>query len=153
MSIGGFVRRRLTALTFFLIAGCGPRNITRVGEPNETVVVQAVEAVARFHSGVKQQRYRDVCQAAESYAFSGVTTVPCPEYLAYVHQKLGDPVSARRAQLPGIGDHRSDGTVRVGLDYETDYEHGTAQEHFEWRIIGKTVLLTSYRAKADALSQ
>jgi hypothetical protein len=133
----------------------GPRhsNAIRVGEPNEPVVVQAVEAVDRFHSEVKQQRYQDVCQAAESSAFLGVTSLPCAEYLVYVHQKLGDPVNARRTQLPTIGDHRSDGTVRVGLDYETDYEHGTAQEHFEWRIMGRTILLTSYSVKANALSR
>src|ERR1017187_4156827 len=119
---------------------------------NQPVVVQAVEAVDRFHSGVKQQRYQDMCQAAESHAFSGATNLPCPEYLVYFHQKLGAPVSARRTQLPLIGDRRPDGTVRVGLDYETDYEHGTAHEHFEWRIMGNTVILTSYRVEADALS-
>jgi hypothetical protein len=152
MLSSGFLRRRLTILSSVLIAGCGQGNTIRVGEPNEPIVVQAVEAVDRFHSGVKQQLYQDVCHAAESHTFSRVTDVPCPEYLAYVHQKLGDPVRARRTQLPLIGDHRSDGTLRVGLDYETDYEHGTAQEHFEW-IMGKTVLLTSYSVKADALSR
>ena len=152
MQIGDFFQRRLIVLSSVLIAGCGPSNAIRVGEPNEPVVVQAVEAVDRFHSGVKQQRYQDMCQAAESHAFSGATNLPCPEYLVYFHQKLGDPVSARRTQLPLIGDRRPDGTVRVGLDYETDYEHGTAHEHFERRIMGNTVILTSYRVEADALS-
>ena len=46
---------------------------------------------------------------------------------------------------------RSDGTVRVGLDYETDYERGPVDEHFEWRIEGKGVILASYRLKANAL--
>jgi hypothetical protein len=41
----------------------------RVGEPNEPVVVKAVEAVDRFHSQLKQQRYEDICRAAEPGAF------------------------------------------------------------------------------------
>src|ERR1035438_1541236 len=130
MQIGDFFQRRLIVLSSVLIAGCGPSNAIRVGEPNQPVVVQAVE----------------------SHAFSGATSLACPEYLVYFHQKLGDPVSARRTQLPLIGDRRPDGTVRVGLDYETDYEYGTAHEHFEWRITGNTVILTSYRVEADALS-
>jgi hypothetical protein len=151
MWLGAFIQGRLAILSSVLIAGCGPRNAIRVGEPNEPVVVQAVEAVDRFHSGVKQQRYPDVCQAAESRAFSGVTSLSCPEFLVYLHQKLGDPASARRSQLPMIGDRRPDGTVRVGLDYETDYEHGMAHERFEWQIQGKAIL-TSYHVEADALS-
>ena len=70
-----------------------------------------------------------MCHAAESHAFAGATKLPCPEYLVYFHQKLGGPVSARRTQLLLIGDRRPDGTVRVVLDYETDYEHGTTHEH------------------------
>jgi hypothetical protein len=152
MQIADLLQRRLIVLFSVLIAGCGRSNAVRVGEPNEPVVIQAVEAVDRFHTGVKQQRYQDVCQAAESHAFSGATNLSCPEYLVYFHQKLGDPVSAKRTELPLIVDRRPSGTVRVGLDYETDYEHGTAHEHFEWRIMGNTVILTSYRVEADALS-
>lgn len=152
MQAGDFFQRRLIVLSSVLIAGCGPGNAVRVGEPNEPVVVQAVGAVDRFHRGVQQRRYQDVCQAAASSAFSGATDLPCPAYLAYFHQKLGDPVSARRTQLPSIGDRRPDGAVRVALDYETDYQHGTAHEHFEWRIMGNTAILTSYRVEADALS-
>jgi hypothetical protein len=152
MQLGAFSRRRLTVLSSVVIAGCGRSNTIRVGEPNEPVVVQAIEAVNRFHSGVKQERYQDTCQAADSSAFLGTTSLPCAEYLVYLHQKLDGPVNARRSQLPTIGDHQSNGTIRVGLDYETYYEHGPADEHFEWRIEGKGVILTSYRVKADALS-
>jgi hypothetical protein len=125
----------------------------RVGEPNEPIVVQALEAVDRFHSGVKQQRYQDICQAAESGALLAVTSLSCPEFLLYFHQKLGDPVSARRTQLPSIGDRRSDGTVTVELGYKTEYENGTAHERFDWRIKGTAVILKHYDAEADALSQ
>jgi hypothetical protein len=128
------------------------RSAIRVGEPNEPVVVQAVDAVDRFHSEVKQERYQDICQAADSGAFLGDTSLPCQEFLVYIHKKLGDPLSARRVQLPSIGDHRQDGAVRVALDYETDYEHGAAREHFEWRIKGKAVILTSYDVVGGALS-
>jgi hypothetical protein len=152
MQLGAFLQGRLAVLSSVLIAGCGPSNAIRVGEPDEPIVVQAVEGVGRFHSAVKQQRYQDICQAAESRAFSGVTSLSCPEFLVYFHQKLGYPVSARRAQLPSIGDRRPDGMVRVGVDYNTDYEHGTAHERFEWQIKGKAIILTSYHVEADALS-
>jgi hypothetical protein len=117
------------------------------------VVVQAVEAVDRFHSSVKQQRYRDICQAAESHAFLSVTNLSCPEFLSYFHQKLGDPVRAKRAQLPLIGDRRPDSTVPVELHYDSDYEHGVAHERFDWWIKGKAAILRSYSVEADALSQ
>jgi len=152
MRLGAFIQGRLAILFSVLIAGCGPSNGIRVGEPNEPVVVQAAEAVDRLHSGIKQRRYQDICQTAESRAFSGVTSLSCPEFLFYLHQKLGDPVTARRAQLPLIGHRRPDGAVPVGLDYETDYEHGMAHERFEWRIKGKAIILTSYHVEADALS-
>jgi hypothetical protein len=99
-----------------------------------------------------QERYQDICQAAESGAFLSDTSLSCPEFLGYVHKKLGGPLSAKRTQLPSIGDHRQDGTVRVALDYETAYEHGAARERFEWRIKGEAVILTSYYVEADALS-
>jgi hypothetical protein len=152
MQLGAFFQGRPAILSFVLITGCGPGNAIRVAEPDEPVVVQAVEAVDRLHSGVKQQRYQDICQTAESGAFSGVTSLSCLEFLVYFHQKLGDPVNARRSQLPLIGDRQPDGTVLVRLDYETDYEHGMAHERFEWRIKGKAIILTSYHVEADALS-
>jgi hypothetical protein len=151
MQLGTFFQGRVAVLSFVLIAGCGPS--IRVGEPNEPVVVQALEAVDRFHTGVKQRRYQDICQAAESDAFLAATSLSCPEFLLYFHQKLGDPVSARRTQLPSIGDRRSDGTVTVELGYRTEYEHGTAQERFDWRVKGTAVILMHYDAEADALSR
>ncbi|MBV8905075.1 MAG: hypothetical protein JOZ22_15715 [Acidobacteriia bacterium] len=81
-----------------------------------------------------------------------VTSLSCPEFLVYFHQKLGNLVSIRRAQLPVIANRRPDGAALVELDYETDYEHGTAHERFGYRIKGKAIILRSYNVEADALS-
>lgn len=129
------------------------RAAVRVGEPNEPVVVRAAEAVDRFHAGVNEERYQEVCLTAEPGAFAGVTELPCANFLAYLRQKLGTAMVAKRVQSPIVENVPSGAKVHVSLSYETGYQNGTAREHFEWRINGPQVSLTSYKVDADALSR
>jgi hypothetical protein len=122
-------------------------------KPEEAAVISAVEATDRFHAEVSGQRYQDACSVTDPKALSSMTGLPCSEFLAYAHETLGAPINARRAQLPTPVTCFSDDMVCVDLRYQNRYEHGTAREHFEWRIKEKQVTLISYALDTDAFSR
>ena len=145
--------KKFTFLLASVLAGACRRNdAPRVGNPDDPAVVRAGEAVDYFHAGINEGRYQELCQTTETGAFAAVTSLPCSDFLAYLHQKLGTFIAARRSQLPAVEDRPSGAMVRVELSYETDYKNGAAHERFGWRINGSRVTLTSYEVEAEALS-
>jgi hypothetical protein len=147
----------LLALLLLATAACrreGPSPARAViVEPEQPAARSAADAVNRFHTGLSGGQYADLCKASEANAFLSVSSLPCPLFLAYVHDHLGNVVEAKRTQLP-VEDGRPAGEpVRVGLDYETRYEHGEAREHFEWRVEGAQATLIAYRVESGALSR
>ena len=133
------------------LSSCSRNDTIRVGEPGEESVIVATQAVDRFHAGIKAERYDDVCQSIEEGALRGITALPCAEFLAYLRGKLGVPIDANRVKFPTVETHPKGAAVRLAMDFETRYEHGTAREHFEWRASRAKVSLMSYSVRADAL--
>lgn len=129
---------------YFLLAMAACRRAPR---PERT----AAEAVQQFHQGLTAGHYQEVCGSASPDAFVGITGLACPEYLAYVHERLGGVKQAQRTQPPAI-EARVGKPARVVLEYQTRYERGEAREHFEWRISESGVTLTSYRIVTLALT-
>jgi hypothetical protein len=143
------------ALLLIVTAACrreGPPRTVILG-PEQPLARSATDAVNRFHAALSRGQYADLCKASESHAFSGSSSLPCPLFLAYVHDHLGNVVETKRTQLPVAEDRRAGEPVRVGLDYATHYERGEAREHFEWRIDGVQTILIGYRVESDVLSR
>jgi len=111
----------------------------------------AMTAVTSFHAQLAQGRYADLCKNAERYAFSGSTGLACSEFLAYLHDKLGDAIETMRTDRPHVEDRPAGASVRVEVHYATRYERGLALEYFGWRIGGTQPILISYRIDANAL--
>lgn len=145
----------LPALLLIATAMCrreSPPHIVVLG-PEQPLAKSATDAVDRFHAELSRGQYADLCEASESHAFSGSSNLPCPLFLAYVHDHLGNVVETKRTQLPVAEDRRAGEPVRVGLEYATHYERGEAREHFEWRIDRVQTILIGYRVESDVLSR
>ena len=152
---GAIVSPLLFAGLLITTAACrreNPTPVVIVG-PEQPAARSAADAVNRFHADLSRREFADVCKMSESNAFSGSSSLPCPLFLAYVHDHLGDVLEARRTQLPITDGRRAGEPVRVGLDYETRYQRGEAHEHFEWRVDGLRITLISYRVESDLLSR
>jgi hypothetical protein len=120
--------------------------------PDEPISKIAAAAVDRFHAEFDAGRYADLCGKAEPNAIggpgeTGARYLPCPEFLSYVHGKLGAVTDPKRTRIPII-----DGRAHLDLEYTTRYERGTGREYFEWRIGGASAVLTSYRILSDAIA-
>ena len=124
-----------------------------MGQPDNPFFVRTDEAVSRFHAGIDRARYNEVCEMAETNAFSSVTGVSCPEYFAYFHQKLGREIATKCVSFPHLNEINANSMVLFVATYETRYEHGLARERFEWRIQGRDSRLVHYSVEAPALSQ
>src|ERR1035438_3478168 len=120
---------------------------------SDKVAKIAMDAVTLFHAELAQGRYANLCKAAEPTAFSSTTGLSCPEFLAFVHDKLGDALETMRTDRPQVEDPRAGEPVRVELPYATRYQHGLALEHFGWRVGGVQPILYSYTMQSKALSR
>ena len=130
------------------LTACRDFNKTKGANPDE-LARRAMDAVASFHAQLTQSRYDDLCKLSDQRAYP--TSVPCAEYLTYVHGKLGNVLEAMRTDGPHVVDRPAGETVRVELKYATRYEHGLALEHFGWRIGGAQPFLYSYGIESNAL--
>ena len=128
------------------------RTRTVVGDPDSPAARIADSAVATFHDEFNHQRYETICQAADPDAFRSITALSCPEFLAYVRERLGSVQESKRSQLPVMEDASEDRPVRMGLKYATRFERDSGTEHFNWRVDAGKATLTSYSVSAEALS-
>jgi hypothetical protein len=103
-----------------------------------------MDAVTSFHAELAKGQYADLCKAAEPAAFSATTGLSCPEFLAFVHDKLGDALETMRTDRSQVEDRRVGQPIRVELPYATRYQRGLALEHFGWRVGGVQPILYSY---------
>jgi hypothetical protein len=152
---GAIVPPLLLAGSLIATAACRRENPPPIVivSPEQPAARSAADAVNRFHADLSRRQFAVVCNASESNAFLGTSSLPCPLFLAYVHDHLGDVLEAKRTQLPITEDRRAGEQVRVGLDYATRYQRGEAREHFEWRVDGLETTLISYRVESDLLSR
>jgi len=117
----------------------------------DVLLKKAMDEVASFHKLVDEKRYNEVCQASEPNAYRS-TQLPCAEFLAYVHDKLGDALEWRRTRqhVPV----RPEGeAVPIELHCATRYASALALEAFTWKVGGPKAILVSYTIDADALSR
>jgi hypothetical protein len=122
-------------------------------EPGSPLAMSATDAVDRIHAAMSRGDYARVCSTAEPGAFRGASDLPCPGFLAYVHDRLGKLVDAQRARLPSGEDRPAGEPARISLDYTARYENGSAREHFEFRVERSQTTLIGYSIYSDALSQ
>ena len=128
---GAIVSALLFSGLLITTAACRRENPTPVVvvSPDQPAARSATDAVNRFHADLSRRQFADLCKVSESNAFSGSSSLPCPLFLAYVHDHLGDVLEAKRTQLPITEDRPAGEPVRVGLDYATRYQLGAAREH------------------------
>jgi len=132
-----------------IVTGCRQKGSILVEADDQRARV-AIAAVESFHKDLKEERYSEVCGRSTATAFKGSSDLPCIPFLTFVHENLGRPLDARRTNLPIREDGAESEPVRVGLDYASEYERGSAKEHFEFRIAGQTATLISYSVESEA---
>ena len=131
----------VTVAAFLAAAGC-------MQDPPD--LRSATEAVDRFHAGINDSHYDDVCQTVEPHALAGTTGLECRQFLAYVHQHLGNNAESRRVYFR-VAPTPKDGGSNVAMNYVTRFAGGEAKEHFEWHVNGSAVRLASYHIDAARL--
>jgi len=117
----------------------------------DRLIGTAMDAVTSFHAELARRQYADLCKSAGPNAI-GSTGLPCQEFLAYVHDKLGDALETERTDAH-VENRPANEPVRVRVRCATRYEHGLALENFEWRIGGMQPVLINYQIQAKALSR
>jgi len=137
---------RTLHLTLPALALIGASACVRFEHP---AIRAASEGVARFHEELNASRYDDLCGAMRPGALSGTTGLECRQFLAYVHQHLGDVADARRTQVRFYP--RKEGDLDVPMNYSTRFAGGEAAEYFEWIVKGTDAKLFSYRIDAARL--
>jgi hypothetical protein len=141
----------LVVVVFFTLSGCA-KTLRPVELPPDAPAVRAAAvAVEHFHAHLAKAQYADICRIINSPGYLP-TDLPCAEFLAYVHDKLGSVIHAelRGHSYAGIG---PDALLHIRVNYTTRFERDTAHEIFEWRIDGSDKVLTNYHIEADALSR
>lgn len=114
-------------------------------EPEAPLVRAAVAAVNEFHAGLSSNQTSEICANVDPHALDAVTQLTCPEFVSYLNGKLGPVVESRRTQTPLASAQPS----HVGLVYQTRFQRGEGREHFEYRVEGSRVILTTYRIKLN----
>jgi hypothetical protein len=130
------------------LSSCDTR--PRIADPDNPVVRTATAAVERFHAGIAAGQYDKTCLDIDLHALP--TQLPCRDFLAWLHSRMGKVMETRRTQLPLIGVGR-DTASRVSLEYVTRFESAEAHERFEWRVSEGVATATSYRIDAPDLAK
>ncbi len=115
--------------------------------------MKAEKSVEQFHARLSDGQYQEVCRISEAGAFAAVSDLPCPDFLAFMHRKLRAVVDVKLSTVPNLVVRPSSDTVRVALNYFTKFQNRPVGEHFECRVKGQQISLTSYLVNAAALSQ
>jgi hypothetical protein len=110
----------------------------------------ALNAISGFHDDFSDERYDSACRFADPQAMRGITGLPCKEFLAWVHTKLGK-VEKSEQVIRAVGPVGAE--MNVVIDSRTRFEHGTATEHFEWRLSTGQTTLKWYRIESSELSK
>lgn len=138
------MRSLLVTLPTFALLGASA--CVRFEDP---AIRAASEGVTHFHEEVNASHYDDLCSTMRPGALSATTGLECRQFLAYVHQRLGDIADARRTDARFYP--RKEGDVVVPMNYATRFAGGDATERFEWIVKGSDAKLVSYRIDADRL--
>lgn len=110
---------------------------------------QAQNAVTQFHSALDSEQYHAIYIGSDP-GFRNKSSEA--EFVAFgqtIHRKLG-PVKQSKLTASHLRWFTKNGTM-VALFYETQFEGGTAQEEFVWRINNSQPVLFAYYIKSNAL--
>jgi len=122
------------ALCSLLLASCGLRGSR----------LRAEQAVTEFHQRFKREQYDVIYERSDSSLKKTWTRADFAAYLGDIHSRLGN---AGKAVARGFQVNASTGQgIEVALAMETEFEHGTAEERFVWRIEDSRAVLLGYQA-------
>ena len=108
----------------------------------------AEAAVARFHQQLDAGRFADTLENTTPQLAAAAGREKWLALLTAVHAKLG---KFRSAKTVGWNDNFTNGDHFITLNVASQYERGTAQEQFVYRIWGEKALLAGYHVNSDAL--
>jgi hypothetical protein len=108
----------------------------------------AEAAAAHFHQQLNAGKFADTLEGATPQLLAAAGKEKWLALLTAVHAKLG---AFRSAKTIGWNDNFNNGDHFITLNLEAQYERGTAQEQFVYRIWGDKALLAGYHVNSDAL--
>ncbi|MGO9409497.1 MAG: hypothetical protein ACLQCB_01955 [Spirochaetia bacterium] len=136
-SLSTAARVALVALCALLLASCGLRQSR----------IRAEQGVKEFHALLNKEQYDAIYDKGGDALKKAWTRSDFKVYLADIHSQLG---MARKAVSRGFQASESTGQgTEVGLEMETTFDHGIADERFLWRLEGDTPVLLDYRADVE----
>lgn len=112
---------------------------------------RAQEAVKEFHALLDKGQYESIYDQGDDALKSSNTKSDFVAYLRDIHTRLG---SSRHSTTRGfqVSTVAGEGS-RVALKVETEFDRGTAEEHFVWRMTGSRVLLAGYTATVERTAE
>ncbi len=130
-------RAALLVLCCVLLATCGLRRSR----------VLAEEGVKEFHDLMNREQYDTIYNASDDSLKKSMSRADFASYLGDIHNRLGD---ARKTTVTAFSVNASPGQgSQVALAMETDFDRGTAQERFLWRVTGGRAVLLDYKADIE----
>jgi hypothetical protein len=111
--------------------------------------IPAAEAAAvGFHQMLDAGKFADTWQNAAPELRAATPQDKWLALLDAVHRKLG---KFRTAKTVGWNDNFNNGAHYIVLNQEAQYERGTAQEQFVYRLNAGKAALAGYHVNSDAL--
>ncbi len=130
-------RAALLLLCLCVLATCGFRRSRILAE----------QGVKEFHDLMDREQYEAIYNASDDSLKKAMSLSDFVAYLRDIHSRLGD---ARTFTVNGFSVNSSPGQgAQVALAMETEFDRGTAQERFLWRVAGGRALLLDYRAEVE----
>lgn len=127
----------LCILAATMMTGCSAAKAKKAAE----------SSVQTFHAQLNAAQYHEIYSHASEAFQKSDTEAGVTEFLSAVHRKLGQAKDAQEQTF--FVNFGTAGTM-VTLTYKTDFDAGSANEQFVWRV-GDQPLLVNYRIDSRAL--
>jgi hypothetical protein len=105
----------------------------------------AENEITKFHQLLNAEKFDQIVASAGPELSADPKL---PKLLGVVHTKLG---AMKKTKQVGWNDNANTSGHFVTLNYESNYEKGTAAENFVYRIIDGRASLVGYHINSDAL--
>ena len=134
------VRIGVLLLCCLLFASCGFRRSRMVAE----------QGVKEFHTLLDAEQYETIYARSDDSLKKSTSRTDFVDYLRDVHSRLG---KTRKTTPGGFSVNASPGQgAQVALAMETEFDRGTAQERFLWRVTDGRAVLLDYHAEIERSS-
>ena len=130
--------------TLGIVAAALARSACSIGKD----VPLAEAGAARFHQSLDAGKFAETWQSAAPELRAATPQDKWLALLDAVHRKLG---KFRTSKTIGWNDNFNNGVHFIVLNQEAQYERGTAQEQFVYRIDAGKAALAGYHVNSDAL--